>query len=308
VTLFFVALGMQIPVPTVATVALALAVSVFLVASRFVVIFPLLHVLGLGHRTSLLPAINLAQLSEFAIVIATLGLAAGHIDAGTLSILIFAFAITSTASTYLIGASNTIYKGVSRLLKSVGVRDLDAGAAAEGDSEHAAKSVVLLGFYREASSLLYEFEREETEQGRHPMLESVLVIDFNPQVIEELGRRRVACLYGDVAHLDTLDHAHIHDAELVVSTIPDSILKGTDNLRLLRAARRLCPSAKVIVTAERISQALELYAEGADYVFIPRLTSARQLASVIEEGLRRGCEAVREAHIEELTARDEVLA
>jgi Kef-type K+ transport system membrane component KefB len=308
VTLFFVALGMQIPVPTATTVGLALAVSAFLVVSRFVVIFPLLHVLRLGHRTSLLPAINLAQLSEFAIVIATLGLAAGHIAPETLSVLVFAFAITSTASTYLIGASNEIYKPASRLLKAIGVKDLDANTLAEGEPDHTEKSVVMLGFYREASSLLYEFEREVTDQGRHPLLESLLVIDFNPKVVEELGRREIACLYGDIAHLDTLHHAHIHDAELIVSTIPDAILKGTDNLRLLKAARRLCPAARVIVTAERISQALELYEAGADYVFIPRLTSAHQLALVIEEALRHGCDVAREAHFTELKARDEVLA
>ena len=308
VTLFFVALGMQIPVPTVETLVVALAVSAFLVVSRFVVIFPVLHALKLGHRTSLLPTINLAQLSEFAIVIATLGLAAGHIAPETLSSLIFAFAITSTASTYLIGYSNEIYKAASRVLKRLGIRDLDANAVGEGEPDHTEKSIILLGFYREASSLVHEFELAETDQGRHPLLDSLLVIDFNPQVIEELQRRGIGCLYGDVAHMDTLHHAHIHDAELVVSTIPDAILKGTTNLRLLRTARRLCPVAKVIVTAERIPQALELYEAGADYVFIPRLSSARHLAGVIEEGGRHGFEVARDAHVRELMARDEVLA
>ena len=106
VTLFFVALGMLIPFPTVDVLLLALAASVVLVASRFLVIFPILHVLRLGHRASLLPSINLSQISEFSIVIATLGLAYGHIDAGTVSALIFAFAFTSTASTYFIGYSH----------------------------------------------------------------------------------------------------------------------------------------------------------------------------------------------------------
>jgi Kef-type K+ transport system membrane component KefB len=308
VTLFFVALGMLIPVPTAGLVGMALAASAFLVVSRFLVVFPILHALKLGHRTSLLPAINLAQLSEFAIVIATLGLTYNHIGAETVSVLVFTFAITSTASTYLIGYSNEIYKPMSGLLKRLGVRDLDANKIKEGEPDHTEKSIVLLGFFREASSLVHEFERAETDQGRHPLLDNLLVIDFNPQVIEELKRRGIACLYGDVAHMDTLHHAHIHDAELVISTIPDSILKGTDNLRILRTARRLCPSARVIVTAQRISRALELYGEGADFVFIPRLMSARQLAQVVEDGLRHGCGPARDAHIAELMARDEVLA
>jgi Kef-type K+ transport system membrane component KefB/voltage-gated potassium channel Kch len=308
VTLFFVALGMQIPVPTLGVIALAVAVSLFLVASRFLVIFPILYVLKLGHRTSLLPAINLAQLSEFSIVIASLGLGYGHVDADTVSALVFAFAFTSTASTYLIGYSNEIYKPISRLLGRLGLRDLDSCTVAAGEPDHTEKSIVLLGFFREASSLVQEFELRETDHGRHPLLDNLLVIDFNPQVREELARRGIACLYGDVANMDTLLHAHSHDAELVISTISDAILKGTDNMRILKQATRLCPNARRIVTADRIPQALDLYAEGADFVFLPRLHSARELAEAIEEGLRHGFAKLRAEHLAHLEQRDEVLA
>jgi Kef-type K+ transport system membrane component KefB len=308
VTLFFVALGMQIPVPSANVVLLATAASVFLMLSRPVVITPILLSLGLGHRTSLLPAINLAQLSEFAIVIASLGLAYNHVDASMVSALIFAFAFTSTASTYVIGYSHPIAKAMSHVLKRIGIKDLDAGAGGDEEPEHATKGIVMLGFYREASSLLHEFERLATDQGRSAILDNLLVIDFNPLVREELSRRGIECVYGDVAHMDTLHHAHVHDANLVVSTIPDAILKGTDNLRLLRQARRLSPHAKVIVTAERVSQALELYAEGADFVYLPRQHSARDLAHAVEDGLRRGFDAAREQHLADLAERDEVLA
>ena len=80
VTLFFVALGMQIPMPTPQLVGMALLASAFLVASRFIVVFPILRALRQGHRASLLPAINLAQMSEFAMVIAAIGLSYEHID------------------------------------------------------------------------------------------------------------------------------------------------------------------------------------------------------------------------------------
>ena len=60
VTLFFVALGMQIPVPSLRVVLLALAASAFLVLSRLMVVPPILYALRLGHRASLIPAINLS--------------------------------------------------------------------------------------------------------------------------------------------------------------------------------------------------------------------------------------------------------
>ncbi len=230
-------------------IGLALLASAFLIASRFIVVFPILRALGLGHRASLLPAINLAQMSEFAMVIAAIGVGYQHIDQKTVSVLIFVFAITSVASTYLIGYSHPLQQTLGGWLRKAGLNDLDAASEdAPAAPAHAGKDVVLLGFFLEASALVHEYELAATD-GRHPLLDRVLVIDFNPQAHAELKRRGIACLYGDVSHMETLHHADIHDAALVVSTIPDTMLKGTDNLRLLKQARRLCPHAKVIVTA-----------------------------------------------------------
>ena len=308
VTLFFVALGMQIPMPSVEIVALALVGSLFLVASRFAVVFPILRVLRQGHRTSLLPAINLAQMSEFSMVIAAIGLAYGHIDARTQSLLIFVFAFTSVASTYLIGYSHPLQNVLTRWLRKAAVKDLDdAQPPASMVPSFAHKDVVLLGFFTEASALVHEYEMGETPQAQD-MLGRLLVIDFNPEVHAELLRRGIACKYGDVANMDTLHHAGVHDAKLVVTTIPDAILKGTDNLRLLKQARRVWPDARVIVTANRAASALALYEAGADFVFVSRLHSATQMAAILEQALADGFEHVRDEHIAQIRRRREVLA
>ena len=307
VTLFFVALGMQIPMPTMEVIEIAVIASAFLIASRFVVVFPILRWLGLGHRTSLLPAINLAQMSEFAMVIAAIGVGYQHIDQKTVSILIFVFAITSVASTYLIGYSHPLQQVLGGWLRKLGLKDLDEtdGEASAGTA-NAGKDVVLLGFFIEASALVHEYELAAVD-SRHPMLDRVLVIDFNPQVHAELKRRGIACLYGDISHMETLHHADIHSATIVVSTIPDTMLKGTDNMRLLKHARRLCPQARVIVTANGPGAALEMYESGADYVFVPRLHSASQMAEVVAQALQQGFDRVRDEHIAQLRRRDEVL-
>ena len=310
VTLFFVALGMQIPMPNAQIVGMALLAAAFLMLSRFVVVFPILRALGLGHRASLLPSINLAQMSEFSMVIATIGVTYHHIGEETVSVLIFVFAFTSVASTYMIGYSHSLQELFAGWLRSAGLKDLDAAAPAAPEAPeaplHAGKDVVLLGFFVEASALVHEYELA-AKDGRHPVLDRLLVIDFNPQVHAELKRRGIACLYGDISHMETLHHADIHDAALVISTIPDTILKGTDNQRLLKQARRLCPRAKVVVTGNRAASALELYDAGADYVFVPRLHSAAQMASILEEGLARGFDDLRAVQIEQLRRRHEVL-
>jgi Kef-type K+ transport system membrane component KefB len=89
VTLFFVALGMKIPQPTLAIVSGALIMSLFVLASRLLAVFPVLYGLGNGLRASLIPSINLAQMSEFSLVIASLGLALKHVSAELVAMLTF---------------------------------------------------------------------------------------------------------------------------------------------------------------------------------------------------------------------------
>jgi voltage-gated potassium channel Kch len=116
----------------------------------------------------------------------------------------------------------------------------------------------------------------------------LLVIDFNPRVIQELRRRGIDCIYGDIAAIDTLHHAGIAGARLVVSSITDDILRGTTNLRLLRSLRGLCPEARVVLSSEHIRQATEYYEAGADFVYIPRIHSAAEIAKVLREALEEG--------------------
>jgi Kef-type K+ transport system membrane component KefB len=309
VTLFFVALGMQIPVPSLRVVLLALAASAFLILSRLVVVPPILYALRLGHRTSLIPAINLANISEFSIVIASLGLVRHQIGPDLVTIVILTFAITSVVSTYMINSNHAVQQTLAWGLKRIGLRDLDATTVAVEEADDKPHSLVFLGFFRDASSILYEFERGAdvaTGKGRD-FLSEVMVIDFNPRVIQELRRRGIACTYGDIAHVDTLHHAGVEQADLVISSITDDILRGTTNLRLMRNIRRLNPNAKVVVTTEHVKQALELYEEGADFVYMPRLYSAKEIAAILKKSLRSGFPTDRLDAMAVLRARHEVL-
>ncbi|HKO97415.1 MAG TPA: cation:proton antiporter [Pyrinomonadaceae bacterium] len=307
VTLFFVALGMRIPMPTLSILGLAALTSLFLIASRFLSIFPVLYAMRYGHRVSLLPSINLSQISEFSLVVASLGLAMGHINSQTVSLIIFVFVITSTTSTYMISYNHQISRKLGRVLSVLRLKDVAKNDVGDLPAS-ASKPIVFLGFYREASAIVHEFELRSPNNNSNSLLDDILVIDFNPEVHAELQKRGIECLYGDVAHMETLHHAKIHDAKLVISTIPDHILKGTDNERLLKKIRQLCPHAEAIVTADSPQRALDLYERGADFVFIPRMHSSDEVAKVIETGITDGLASVRNEQVAHLLTRDEVLA
>jgi Kef-type K+ transport system membrane component KefB len=306
VTLFFVALGMQITIPSLQVLELAVIASVFVIVSRFVVV-PILYALRLGLRTSIVPAINLAQVSEFSIVIASLGVTMHQISQDVLTVVIITFAVTSVVSTYMINFSHGIQDVLAEGFKRMGMRDLDSA----DDSEQVSKihqPVIFLGFFRDASSILYEFEHEGSAEESRSFMEKILVIDFNPTVMRELRRRAIRCVYGDIAHSDTLRHAGIEHAELVVSSITDDVLRGTSNLRLMHAVHMQAPNARVVLTSDHIPEALSFYEEGADFVFVPRLYSAAACARILRKGLNGGFDEIRSQAIEHLSRRQEVLA
>jgi Kef-type K+ transport system membrane component KefB len=305
VTLFFVGLGLRIPVPTVSLLVHAGAASLFLISTRFLSIFPVLYFMKNGLRASLIPSINLSQMSEFSLVIAALGLGLKHIGDEVVGILTFVFAITSVLSTYLIQYNNEIHLRLASVLKHLGFADINRQTS-EGEEPEQPKEIVFLGFFREASSIFHEIESlQDGEAGS--LTEKILVVDFNPLVHAELNKRRVKCVYGDISSVDTLKHAHVDRAKTVVCTIPNSVLRGTTNLRLLHLAKRLCTQAQVIVTAGTIKGALELYRNGADFVFIPRIHSSKFVAGLISLSLSQSLERYREEEIDHLADRREVM-
>lgn len=301
ITLFFVSLGTKVPRPTWDLFAIALLVSVFLVVSRFVSVSPVLYRMKKGNRASLIPALNLGQISEFSLVICSLGLALGHINERVMSIVVYTLVITSVSSTYAILGSHGIFTVANRFLKRMGIHDL-------GDDEHAdihaheSKPILLLGFSRYASTLLEELGTQHPE-----LIADVGVVDFNPEVKAELDRRKIFNLYGDISHADVLQHANIAGSKLLVCTLPDSILKGTTNVKLLRQLSALAPDAKIIMTAEFYYTARQLYDDGADFVFLPRLMSARELAAVVVAAVSGQADHMREEAMSALQVRDEVL-
>ncbi len=310
VTLFFVSLGMQIPNPLadMSIMAAAAAISVFLILSRFVAIFPVLYALRNGLRVSLLTPINLSQISEFSLVIAALGVSAGHISRDTMSIIIFVFVITSIISTYMIKYNDAIQKGAALVMKKIGFREIKTQDQ-EGESEQS-KDIAILGFFRTASSLLNEIIDHGDDDSGEALKDKIIVVDFNPEIHESLQSMGVKVVYGDISHPDTLHHAGIHNAKIVISTIPDTILVGTDNLRIIRHMKEISPHAKIIVTAESIERALKMYAEGADYVFVPRVLSARniiQMVSLMLSGKEKEMRDIISSEVESLRGRNEVI-
>lgn len=292
ITLFFVALGLKAPALTPELFKLALLATGFVLVSRLLTILPILTALRVDLRTGLIASINLAQVSEFSLVIVSLGLAYQQVGRQVASVVILSLILSSILSTYLILYNEHIVSWIMRRMRIFGAKEEGEKVISDEPSKGRGKEIVLLGFFREASSFLYQINQEM------PYLkERMFVIDFNPQTLEILKTNGVSSVYGDISHPETLRHAGISEAKVVISTISDTFLKGTTNFRLLRQIKKLCPQSRVIVTSDTLSGARTLYQEGADYVLLPRLLYARHLFDIVQTHLIHGLDALRQEQI-----------
>jgi len=301
VTLFFVGLGMEIPVPTWSYVLWTIFFCLFLVGSRLATVFPALYSMRQGYRISLLPAINLCQMSELSLVLLALGKASGDVSDNIIGVAAFSFALLAVDSTYAIYRNNYILQKSIPWLNKLGFRDLDQITPADGPDKRS-KRICLLGFSWTASSLVEEISRDQSV-----LLSDLVVVDFNPQVYERLRKRGVQVVYGDITQRDVLLHAGVGGCEIIICSLPNMVLKGADNLKILRQLRELNPAAQIVVHAELLSDIPILYATGANYVTAPRLLEAADLLRAIEAAGKKMLDQKRIEQEEQLAGRDEVI-
>jgi len=291
VTLFFVGLGLGIPQPSgPGVLVVAVVIALAAIVARQIIFFPILYWTGTDQRNAEVSSIRLAQISEFGLVIAFLGLQYGHISREFTAVVVFAFVITALITTPLCRTAYAIHAALMPLLTAIGFKEPPAASDDVG-SKH---RLALLGFHRDASSLLANIV--DNDPG---LVKDTVVIDFNVALHDEIRKTGAHVEYGDLSNVETLRHAGVGEAKLVVATVPDDLLRGIDNRRLVESVRRLNPDAIIIANAVRFDDVADIYAAGANYVYLARLESARGLESAIGEALNGSLPAYRAAREEE---------
>lgn len=289
-TLFFISLGMKIPPPETRFVLPVLEILAFVILSRFAIVYPLLLAAGSGRRTAFITSLNLAQISEFSLVIAVLGLESfHHIPKDVVSLILYAMALTSILSSYFIKYNHEIFSLCARAARAARMGRKPGGhpetdPAAESpdgsppDRDPKSFPIVVLGFHRGARALI-----DGIATRRPDLLRKIRVIDFNLEVLKELGSMKIACVLGDISSMDNLKEAHVDQAKIILSTIPDVLLRGTNNLKLVTMCRALSPQAMIVATADFKHQIEPLKQSGANYVVLPYSLAGERLGDFLIE-------------------------
>jgi len=283
-TLYFVALGMRIPQPSFAVVGSAILVVLAIISIRWLGIFSVLYFGGADRQIAIMTTINLSQISEFALVLLDKGYQHQHIEKDTMAILVYAFSITAVLAYHFISNNVTLTHYASYVLaKCLGGQPLSQ----QNDSGHCVidsdRDILFLGFHRIASAIVCECEVQCPT-----ILKRMHVIDTNTSIIHQLRKKNIVYSYGDISEpevVESLQHGH---AKLVLSTVPDLLLVGVSNARVLEMSKMLWPEALIIVTAEDREEADELYNAGAAYVLRASHLCADKIAGMLTQHVASG--------------------
>jgi len=288
--LFFVALGMQIVFNGIgAQINLLIFLLVGAIILKPIVTFLLLRIFAYRPKTSFLTSITLAQLSEFSLIIGMLGFSLGIIDKPILSTIILATIVTMALTPYFVDYKKYLHKFFNKPINSFKFLPINEEVCYTDKKQ---KSILLIGAHRMGSIVLKKLLKKSKDK--------LLVLDYNPEIISALVRKKVSCIYGDLGSIEVLNSIELSKLKKIISTVPNF----DDNIWLLRKAKGVNSGVQVIVTATRISEAKELYDAGADYVIMPKVLAGEEVLSVLTNG---DLKKIRANHKKELDAVHRVL-
>jgi voltage-gated potassium channel Kch len=262
--IFFVILGASLVFAGLKNITWPVVIlSLFVLIGNPLIVLVIMGIMGYRRRTSFLTGITTAQISEFSLILGAVGLKLGHLSENALGLITAVGVATITLSTYMIIYSRELYKFLSwplRLFERKNAKE------EEIKGEIFEKPIVLVGCGRTGAAIASNLPKEK-----------LLVVDFNPEEIENLRRRGFETLFGDIADSEIFEKANFPAATLAVSTSPDF----EDNMTFWEELKKLPKRPKVVVRAENEREARALYEAGADYVLLPHFTAGQYLGKTL---------------------------
>lgn len=268
--LFFVGMGFQLKTNFDAKAFFLIALFLLLCFLIKPAIFYLtLKLRGFDLRTSFKSALSLSQFSEFGMIIIAAGMSAGLATAEISSVAILLVVATMAISSYAIKYENTLFKYLEGPLKKLeGIFN----SKREVKEEPSLKdyNIIFFGFY----DLGKEFFSKLEGRGK-----KILVVENDPANIAILKSEKIPFVYGSIYSPYFLERMDFGKVEIVVSSLVDA----EDTKMIIKNAKRSNQKSIIIVTAKSLSNSLELYDAGADYVIYPSYINEQNVSVLLED-------------------------
>ncbi len=261
---FFIGLGAQLDLSLLGTqIVPALFFSAFVLIGNPLIVMIIMGYMGYRKRTGFLAGLTVAQISEFSLILATLGVTLGHIDREALGLITLVGLITIGLSTYLILYSQPIYQRLSPFLNVFERRNPHREISHLENEPETTAEIILLGLGRYGRQIAENLVRRDKK---------ILALDFDPQVVSSLDTGHFAVRYGDAEDPELLEQLPLDQARWVINAIPGE----KTNLAILHGLKKRNYQGKVVLTAHNQEQADLFHQAGAHKVLWPYVDAAEQ--------------------------------
>jgi Kef-type K+ transport system membrane component KefB/Trk K+ transport system NAD-binding subunit len=271
VVIFFIVMGANLQLGDVLSqLPLALVFSaIILVRNPLSIMLPL-GVFGHTKRNSFKVGILLAQVSEFSLIFIILAQQIGLVDGKVVSLITLIALITIAASCYGILYDDELFEKLQKSFRFF------ESSRQDKTEKKVTYDIVQFGYNKGGSELIKMFKKMPRK--------SLVVVDYDPEVIDHLHNKKVHFIYGDATDIELLDELNLAKSKLIVSTITHF----PTNRLLIEYVEKINPSAVIITRADSAADAAELYGLGASYVMVPHFVGTEKLGTFIaRHGLNR---------------------
>ena len=265
---FFIHLGSQVDISLIGEQIIpATILSLFVLIGNPIIVMIILGLMGYRKRTGFLAGLNVAQISEFSLILAALGLSMGQIDEETLGLITLVGLITIGISTYLIMYSHQIYEYVSPALgffeKKNPYREVGGSKVKKEKFD-----VIIFGLGMYGNNIAKSLE----EKGF-----KVFGVDFDPRAVKRWNRKGRAAQYGDADDPELMEILP-GDTQCMISTLPDKQV----NLALIKYLKDFDYKGNIAVTSYYGRTAKELELAGADLILLPFVDASENIVNKLK--------------------------
>ncbi|CAN5221013.1 cation:proton antiporter [soil metagenome] len=259
---FFIGLGSEIDLSTLGEqIFPGIILSLFVLIGNPIIVMIIMGIMGYRKRTGFLAGLTVAQISEFSLILASLGMENGHIDEDTLGLITLVGLITIGLSTYMILYSRPLFKLISPLLD---IFEKKHPTKAEEEKEEEQLDYIVIGIGRFGNNLA---------RGLLAKGYNVQIVDFDPDIVTDWQEQGLKAEYGDAEDPELPTLLPIKNTRNIISTAPDL----DTNIRLLHFMKENNFKGKLAVVAHTDEEEEQLNKEGADYVLRPFVEAAENV-------------------------------
>lgn len=273
--LFFVSVGMVFnPTILIEQPIRVLGVVAIIILGNSLASLVLVIALRYPLNTALSVAASLAQIGEFSIILAGLGLSLGLLPADGMSLILAGVLISIALNSFLFAAIEPFRRWVlehSELALWVEQRqDPFAELPMSTERKYLEGQVVLVGFGRVGSRIAKALDARGIPY---------VVAEQNRTLVEALRKSGIAAVSGNAADPAVLIQAHIAKAAMLVVATPDTL-----NVRqMVDTARALNPDIEILLRTHNEDESALLRNEGIATIFFGEEELAKGMASHVLE-------------------------